>query len=175
MTPDERARSQPRPAVALIWAQAKGRVIGAGGVMPWHLPEDLRHFRQLTDAEPVVMGRRTWESLPDRFRPLPGRVNIVVTRKPDWEAPGATTAHSLQAALDAAAQAAGSATVWVMGGAELYSQSLPLADRVELTEIDLVVTGDTFAPELGPEWSADPAPWRTAESGTRYRFLTYRR
>jgi dihydrofolate reductase len=143
--------------------------------MPWHLPEDLRHFRELTDAEPVVMGRRTWESLPERFRPLPGRANIVVTRQPDWEAAGAVAAHSLEAALDAAAGAPGTRTIWVMGGAELYTQSLPLADRVELTEIDLEVTGDAFAPELGPEWSADPGAWRTAENGTRYRFLTYRR
>lgn len=155
--------------LALIWAQARDRVIGADGAMPWHLPEDLRHFRELTGADPVIMGRRTWQSLPDRFRPLPGRDNIVVTRQPDWDAPGATVAHSLEAALEAAAPTAG--TTWVIGGGELYRQALPRADRVELTEIDLDVAGDTVAPSLGPEWARHPGPWLTAADGMRYRFV----
>jgi dihydrofolate reductase len=156
-------------SLALIWAQAHDRVIGAGGVMPWHLPEDLKHFRELTGGEPVVMGRRTWESLPERFRPLPGRHNVVVTRRPDFEAPGATVAHSLE---DALATHDGSA-VWVIGGAELYGQALPLADRVEVTEIDLDVTGDTVAPELGPEWHGTAGEWQDAANGLRYRFVRY--
>ncbi|MEY9850970.1 dihydrofolate reductase [Leifsonia sp. EB41] len=157
--------------LALIWAQAHERVIGAGGVMPWHLPEDLKHFRALTDGDPVVMGRRTWESLPERFRPLPGRANIVVTRDPHYAATGATVVHSLDDALSTA----GAGIVWIMGGAQLYTQALPLADRVEVTEIDLTVAGDTFAPALGPEWHGDAGPWLEAASGMRYRFVRYER
>jgi dihydrofolate reductase len=159
-------------SVALVWAQAADRVIGAGGVMPWHLPEDLKHFRALTSGSPVVMGRRTWESLPERFRPLPGRRNLVVTRQPGWASPGAEVAHSIEEAL-AAAPADG--TLWVIGGAELYRQTLPVADRIELTELDLTVDGDTRAPELGSEWRPAPGTsdeWQTAENGIRYRFTT---
>ena len=158
-------------SLALIWAEAHDRVIGAGGVMPWHLPEDMKHFRELTGADPVVMGRRTWESLPERFRPLPGRSNIVVTRQHDFDAPGATVVHSLQDALSGHE----GSTVWVIGGAELYGQALPLADRVEVTEIDLEVAGDTVAPALGPEWHGEPGPWREAAGGLRYRFVRYLR
>jgi dihydrofolate reductase len=163
--------------IALIWAQAHDRIIGADGVMPWHLPEDLRRFRALTSGSPVVMGRRTWESLPERFRPLPGRRNVVVTRTPGWEAPGASVVHSLEEALDAARADGPEATVWIMGGAQLYEQTLPIADRVELTELDLDVPGDTRAPELGPEWRPHPAAgqdpeWQTSATGVRYRFVT---
>lgn len=155
--------------LALIWAQAHDRVIGARGVMPWHLPEDLRHFRELTGGDPVVMGRRTWESLPERFRPLPGRDNVVVTRQRDYSAPGATVVHALEEALGRRQ----GPTVWVMGGAELYGQALPLADRVEVTEIDLDVPGDTLAPALGPEWHGAYGPWQDAANGMRYRFVRY--
>jgi dihydrofolate reductase len=166
-------------SVALIWAQAHDRVIGAAGVMPWHLPEDLKHFRELTGGGPVVMGRRTWESLPERFRPLPGRANVVVTRNAGFDAPGATVVHSLDDALretaaDAEADPAAD-TVWVIGGAQLYGQALPVADRVEVTELDLAVAGDTVAPELGPEWHGEPGPWLAAENGIRYRFVRYLR
>ncbi|WP_431218196.1 dihydrofolate reductase [Leifsonia xyli] len=158
--------------LALIWAQAHDRVIGADGVMPWHLTEDLKHFRALTGSDPVVMGRRTWESLPERYRPLPGRANIVVTRRPDWEAPGATVAHSLEEAL---ASARAASTVWVIGGGELYRETLGAADRLEVTEIDLDVAGDTRAPEPGEGWTADAGEWLTAANGMRYRFVTYTR
>ena len=140
--------------------------------MPWHLTEDLRHFRELTGTDPVVMGRRTWESLPERFRPLPGRRNVVVTRQQDWDAPGATVAHSLD---DALAPTGDASTVWVIGGAELYRQTLPLADRLEVTEIDLDVAGDTQAPEPGDGWSTDAGDWLTAANGLRYRFVSYTR
>lgn len=159
--------------LALIWAQAHDRVIGAGGVMPWHLTEDLRRFRALTGADPVVMGRRTWDSLPERYRPLPGRTNIVVTRQPGWTAPGAVVAHSLDEALAVAGDAG---TVWITGGAELYRQALPLADRLEVTEIDLDVAGDTRAPEPGDGWTTvDAGDWQTGSNGMRYRFVTYLR
>ena len=158
--------------VALIWALAHDRVIGVDGVMPWHLTEDLRHFRALTGTDPVIMGRRTWDSLPERYRPLPGRDNIVVTRQKGWASPGARVTHSIDAALGAAGDAS---TVWVMGGAELYRQTLGVADRLEVTELDLDVAGDTRAPEVGPEWTADAGEWLTGSNGMRYRFVAYTR
>lgn len=158
--------------LALIWAEAHDRVIGADGGIPWHLSEDMRHFRELTAGSPVVMGRRTWDSLPERFRPLPGRTNIVVTRQAGWSAPGAEVAHSVE---DALARAGGAETVWVMGGAQLYAAALPHADRVEVTEVDLDVLGDTRAPELGEGWTAEPGEWLESDSGLRYRFVRYLR
>ncbi len=157
--------------VGLIWAQAHDRVIGAGGVMPWHLTEDLKHFRAVTGSDPVIMGRRTWESLPERYRPLPGRTNIVVTRQEGWDAPGAQVVH----AVDDALAAAGGGAVWVIGGAELYAQTLPRAGRLEITEIDLDVDGDTRAPAPGDGWTIETGEWLTAGNGMRYRFLTYTR
>jgi dihydrofolate reductase len=157
--------------IGLIWAQAHDRVIGRDGVMPWHLTEDLKHFRAVTGSDPVVMGRRTWESLPERYRPLPGRANIVVTRQEGWEAPGAQVGHAPEDAL----AAAGDGTVWVIGGAELYAQTLDRADRLEVTEIDLEVDGDTRAPAPGDGWTVDAGDWQTAANGMRYRFLTYTR
>ncbi|OJX77028.1 dihydrofolate reductase [Leifsonia sp. 71-9] len=159
-------------ALALIWAEAHDSVIGADGGIPWHLSEDMRHFRELTAGSPVVMGRRTWDSLPERFRPLPGRTNIVVTRQADWSAPGAEVAHSVE---DALARAGAAETVWVMGGAQLYAAALPLADRVEVTEVDLDVAGDTRAPELGDGWTVRAGEWLESASGLRYRFTTYLR
>ena len=163
--------------IGLVWAEAHGGVIGAGGTMPWHVPEDLAHFKEVTDAAPVVMGRRTWESLPERFRPLPGRRNIVVTRSADWSAPGAERAASLDEALATAADAAPD-RVWVIGGGELFRESIELADRLEVTELDLDVEGDTFAPDRAG-WLAvavDPAEgWLTSRSGIRYRFLRLER
>ncbi len=165
-------------SVALIWAEATGGVIGAGGTMPWHLPEDLAHFRAVTGDSTVVMGRRTWESLPERFRPLPGRQNIVVTRQPDWAADGADVAHSLDEAITGSGADA-DATTWVIGGAELYASAISRADRLEVTEIDLDVEGDTFAPPVDDAWMAtdsDPGTgWHHSRTGLRYRFVHYER
>ncbi|WP_136709894.1 dihydrofolate reductase [Agromyces sp. H66] len=164
------------PEIGLIWAEARGGVIGAGGGMPWHVPEDLAHFKELTGGSPVVMGRKTWESLPERFRPLPGRRNIVVTRQPDWSAEGAEAAGSVDEALALAASDASPAqTIWVIGGAEVFSAVMDRADRLEVTELDLTVDGDTFGPEMDGSWQVadvDPAEgWHTSTSGIRYRFL----
>lgn len=159
--------------VGLVWAEARGGVIGAGGTMPWHVPEDLAHFKAVTLGFPVVMGRRTWESFPDRFRPLPGRRNIVVTRRPDWSAEGAERAGSLDEALALAADGEPE-WVWVIGGGALFRPAMAMADRLEVTELDLDVDGDTFAPDRSA-WtaeSADPADgWLTSRTGIRYRFL----
>src|ERR671932_1265776 len=108
--------------LGLVWAQARGGVIGADGRLPWHLPEDLRLFRELTTGSTVVMGRATWESLPERFRPLPGRRNVVLSRRAGYEAAGADVRTSLPEAL---ADAGG--PVWIIGGAEVYAQAQPLA------------------------------------------------
>lgn len=160
--------------IGLIWAQASNGVIGRDGTMPWHLPEDFEHFRRTTAGHPVIMGRRTWESLPARFRPLPGRTNIVITSSPEWAAPDAIRAGSLQEALEASSGKPGCEQVWIIGGGTVYREAITLADTAIITVIDAGVEGDTYAPVLGPEW--EPAPsarsegWDTAANGMRYRF-----
>lgn len=151
----------------LIWAEAQGGVIGAEGGMPWHLPEDLAHFKEVTTGTAVIMGRKTWESLPERFRPLPNRENVVITRSEDWEAPGAVRAASVEEAL------AGRDKVWIIGGAEIFAQTIDEADRLEVTEIDLYVPGDAFAPSRQGFRLIDEGEWQQSRSGIRYRFLGY--
>ncbi|MFT3815103.1 MAG: dihydrofolate reductase [Acidovorax sp.] len=158
--------------IALIYARAANGIIGKDGAMPWHLPEDLAHFRQLTHGHPVIMGRKTWDSLPARFRPLPGRVNIVVTRQADWSQNGTQRASSLREALSIAEQT-GAATAWVIGGAQIYAQALPLARRVEATEIERDYAGDAHAPTLGPEWVEGARSRHTSASGLPFSFVTY--
>jgi dihydrofolate reductase len=159
--------------VSLIWAQARGGVIGAAGRLPWHLTEDLALFRELTTGSTVVMGRRTWESLPQRFRPLPGRTNVVLTTHPDWSDDGAVRAASVPEVLDRAEP------LWVIGGGAVYAGFLPHADRLVVTDVDLDVDGDTWAPPIGPEWSPVgrvPAEgWSASSSGPRYAVTTYAR
>jgi dihydrofolate reductase len=159
-------------SVSLIWAEAADRVIGSDGTLPWHLPEDMKRFRELTMGATVVMGRRTWESLPERFRPLPGRRNIVVTRQQDYDAPGAETVSSLEEALTAVDE-----DVWVIGGGAVYEQALPYAERVVRTRVHLTIEGDTRAPVIGPEWTMvdrDPASGlHTSETGVEYCVATF--
>lgn len=131
------------PRLTLVAAVAHGGVVGANGTMPWHLPEDLAHFRRLTQGHPVLMGRRTWDSLPARFRPLPGRRNLVLTRNAAWQDAGAEAVPSVAAAL---ATVAGAAELFVIGGASVWAAALPLAQRLVLTELDLRVGGDTHFP-----------------------------
>lgn len=160
-------------ALHLIYARARNGVIGHQGTMPWHLPEDLAHFKRTTQGHPVIMGRKTWQSLPAAFRPLPGRRNIVITRQTDWQVEGAEVAHSLQAAIELCAQAA---IAWVIGGADIYRQALPLAQQVVVTEIDADFAGDAFAPELGAEWQImHKEPVQTSSAGLPYQFVVYRR
>jgi dihydrofolate reductase len=159
--------------VALVAAVARGGVIGRAGTIPWRLPEDMAYFRELTTGHAVVMGRRTWDSLPDRFRPLPGRRNVVVTRSPEWRADGAEAAGSLEAAL---ALLAGEERVFVIGGAEVYAAALPLADELLLTEIELDVEGDTCFPPYDPDtFVAVEREPHTSADGTSFAFTTYRR
>mgnify|MGYP000392019618 CR=1 FL=1 len=155
----------------MVWAQARGGVIGADGGLPWHLPEDLALFRRLTMGATVVMGRRTWESLPERFRPLPGRTNVVLTSDPGWSAAGATRAGGVAEAL------AGRDALWVIGGGAVYDAFLPHAGRLVVTEVDLLVEGDTWAPAVGAEWHlVERTPhegWSSSSSGFGYAVSEY--
>ncbi|MEO8249094.1 MAG: dihydrofolate reductase [Burkholderiales bacterium] len=160
--------------LGLIFARARNGVIGQRGAMPWHLPEDLAHFKKTTMGTPVIMGRKTWDSLPQPFRPLPGRRNIVVTRDPDWR-PRIDAADVLRAAsIEQAVQCCGDTSeAWVIGGAELLRAALPLASRAVLTEIDADFDGDTVAPELGAGWTEISREPHLSESGLRFCFVHY--
>lgn len=194
------------PGLGLVWAEARGTAgrgaIGRDGDMPWHLPEDLAHFKQVTLGAPVIMGRRTWESLPEKFRPLPGRENIVVSRDASYEAAGATVVTSLEAAKDLAVRPASSdvaerleslaldegaacpdpgvlpsVVAWVMGGGELYRLAMSHATELQVTRIELdVPDADTFAPEIGPEWRlVRSSPTEVSKTGLTYHFERYLR
>lgn len=160
--------------VSLIWAEAADRVIGRDGTIPWRLPEEQQMFKQLTMGATVVMGRGTWESLPASVRPLPGRRNVVLTRQASYVAPGAEIARTLADALEVA-----DGDVWVIGGAAVYEEALPLADLVVRTRVHVQVDGDARAPVLGPEWTMvdrDPATGlHTSASGLTYCVATLRR
>ncbi|MEP6835553.1 MAG: dihydrofolate reductase [Gemmatimonas sp.] len=160
--------------VNLVLARAANGVIGHNNALPWHLPEDLAHFRKLTLGAPVIMGRRTWDSLPPRFRPLPNRVNIVVTRQADWSAEGAVRAATLVEAIEHAAQS-GAPEIWVIGGAQIYAESAPLATRVIITEIDREFDGDAFAPTFGAEWHETARESHVSASGLPFSFVTLER
>lgn len=160
--------------LGLIAAVGRNGAIGKGGQMPWELKADLAHFRRTTMGCPVVMGRRTWDSLPPRFRPLPGRRNLVVTRNPAWRADGAESAGSLDEAL---ARLRDAPRVFVIGGGELYAQALPRANLLVLTEIDADFDADTFFPAWDRDAFEEIAYERHAadESGWPYAFVTYHR
>jgi len=158
------------PRLYLVAAVAANGVIGAAGKLPWNLPEDLKHFRSVTYGHPVIMGRRTWESL---GKPLAGRDNIVVTRTPDYAAPGASIASTLEAAV---ALCLGARTAFVIGGGELYAAALPCAAGLVITEIQRNYEGDTRFPEY------DRSAWRerrrqrhSAPDGLRFDFVLYER
>lgn len=167
--------SPPQTAPArlhLIYARAANGVIGRDNRLPWHLPEDLAHFKRTTLGCPVIMGRKTWDSLPPRFRPLPGRTNIVITRDADWSAEGAEVAHSL---AQAQARCPPGTDAWVIGGAQIYAQALPLASSVVVTEISRDFEGDAFAPALGAEWREAQREDHVSSTGLPFAFVTYLR
>lgn len=134
--------------ISIVVAMARNGVIGRDNGLPWRLPDDMRWFRDVTMGKPVIMGRKTYESIPPRFRPLPGRDNIVITRQADYDAPGATAVASPQSALTAAA---GAAEIMVAGGSSIYAAFLPQTDRIYLTQIAADVDGDAFFPAV--DWS----------------------
>jgi dihydrofolate reductase len=154
----------------LIFARASNGVIGHNNALPWHLPEDLAHFKRVTLGCPVIMGRKTWDSLPPRFRPLPGRANVVITRQKNWQENGAKPSPNLREALQLCEQ---SENVWVIGGAQIYAEALPFAHTAVVTEIDAPFEGDAFAPNFGPNWVETTREAHTAASGLRFAFVTY--
>ncbi len=165
----------PRPLLSLIAAVARNGAIGRDNQLLFRIPGDLPRLKRITLGYPVIMGRKTWDSLPPKNRPLPGRLNIVVTRNPEWHADGATVAHSLEDALH---HTVGAQQAFVIGGADLYALALPYADRLDLTEVDQAAEGDAFFPpwkredfiEIGREshHASESAPFD-------YAFVTYQR
>ncbi|MBS1219986.1 MAG: dihydrofolate reductase [Proteobacteria bacterium] len=159
--------------LGLIYARARNGVIGKAGGLPWHLPQDLAHFKRLTLGCPVIMGRRTWDSLPARFRPLPGRRNVVVSRNAELQAQGAEIAADLETALARVAEAP---RAFVIGGAQLYAQALPMAHTLVLTEIDADLDGDAFFPAWErSQFEQTGSAGAVTAAGVPYRFVTYRR
>jgi len=158
-------------AVSLVVAYARNRVIGRDGGLPWHLPSDMRHFRELTTGGAVVMGRKTYASIPEKFRPLPQRRNIVLSRDPAYRARGAEIYPSLPAALDACGR-----DCFVIGGGATYAEALPHAARVVATELAEEVDGDVFFPPLpAAEWAVASEGAPVAESGHEFRIRVYER
>jgi dihydrofolate reductase len=154
----------------MIYARARNGVIGNKGQLPWHLPEDLAHFKRTTLGQPVVMGRVTWESLPEKFRPLPGRSNVVVSRQVSFSAPGAQVVSSLEAAM---ALFPLTEVIWLIGGAQLYAQGLSLAPQIVVTEIDADYEGDAFAPVLPPsDWTETQRTSHVSAQGLAYHLVT---
>ena len=156
-------------SVGLIWAQSTSGVIGRDNAIPWRLPEDLGRFKELTMGHTVIMGRLTWESLPAKVRPLPGRRNVVVTRQAGYVADGAMVVGGLDEALTGDEN-------WVIGGAQIYALALPMANRCEVTEVEIALPredDDAVAPVLDDAWVGTDGEWRVSASGLRYRFTTY--
>ncbi|WP_019559536.1 dihydrofolate reductase [Caldimonas manganoxidans] len=159
-----------RPQIALIAAVARNGVIGRNNQLAWHLPEDLQHFKRVTMGCPVLMGRKTYESI---GRPLPGRRNVVITRNIHWEAPGIEEAPSFEAALELLKHAT---KIYVIGGAQVYAEALPWADELVLTEIDHDFEGDTYFPVWDRAAFTEVArETHTSPEGWRYHFVTYQR
>ena len=163
-----------RPAeIVLIAAVARNGAIGRGNALLFNEPADQRHFREATLGCPVIMGRKTWDSLPARFRPLPGRRNVVVSTNPALQAAGAEVAADLEHALALVAEAP---RAFVIGGAQLYAQALPLAHTLVLTEIDAELDGDTFFPRWDrSQFDEGPSVGAISATGLPYRFVTYTR
>ena len=163
-------------SVNLIWAEARDKegragAIGLNGGMPWHCAEDMKHFKELTVSHPVIMGRKTWESLGGKYRPLPNRDNIVVSHDPMYRAPGATVVTSLDDALDMARQEAipddglDRSEIWIIGGAQLFAKALPFADKAYVTDLAATVDADSYAPDMAS--LVEAGMWREAEVGIR--------
>jgi len=157
-------------ALHLIFARARNGVIGVNNQLPWHLPEDMAHFKRATMGCPVIMGRKTWDSLPPKFRPLPGRLNVVVTRQANWQAEGALRAGSITEAMSLCPP---ETDAWVIGGAEIYAQAMPWASTAVVTEIDQDFAGDAFAPVFHTDWTEVNRESHTSAQGVPFSFVTY--
>ena len=160
--------------INMIYARAANGVIGKNNRLPWNLPEDMAHFKRLTQGFPVIMGRKTWDSLPPKFRPLPGRVNVVVTSQKGWADTGAVVAPSFPHALSLNV-CKEAAEVWVIGGAQIYELAKPLANRIEVTELKEDFDGDAFAPTLGSALQETSRENHVSANGLPFSFITYNR
>ena len=169
------------PEIVIIAAVAKNRVIGRDNQLIWNIPEDMAHFKALTLGHTVLMGRKTWESLPPRFRPLPGRRNIVISRQANYSAPGAEVTDSLEnglklaSTIEPAVDPMATTLIFIIGGEQIYTQAMARADRLEITEVDLEPEGDAWFSEISAvDWKL-VAKTPPSQSGTGFSFLTYRR
>jgi len=156
-------------SLGLIWAQSTAGIIGRDNGIPWRLPEDQARFKEVTMGHTVVMGRLTWESLPAKVRPLPGRKNVVVTRRGDFAAEGATVVTGLD-------ELPTDELTWVIGGGQIYAVALPMATRCEVTEVDVDLPradDDALAPVLDEAWVGIEGEWQTSATGLRYRYFSY--
>lgn len=160
--------------ISLIAALGHNNVIGKDNGLLWHLPDDLKRFRTLTKGHPVIMGRKTWESLPENVQPLPGRTNIVITRDVTYEAPGATIAHSFSEAFDVAKETEGAEEIFVIGGGEIYRIALPFATRLYLTLVDDPTPGTVTFPDY-TEFTKETERTEHSENGINYTWLTLER
>ncbi len=164
--------NQNRPIISIIVAMAENRVIGNDNALPWHLPADLKHFKAMTLGKPIIMGRKTWESLPGK---LPGRAHIIISSNPEYVAEGCVVVDSLEAALEAAGAVP---EVMIVGGAMLYAQALPVADRLYITVVETEVEGDASFPEYDrSQWQEQACERHTSDERNpyAYRFLTLSR
>lgn len=158
-----------QPRISLVVAYSDNRAIGRDNALPWRLKADLAHFKRTTMGNPIVMGRHTWDSL---GRPLPGRRNLVVSRNPGLKAEGATVHASLQDAIDACGDAV---AVFIIGGAQIYTQALTMADEIIATEVHTQTEGDAFFPSLSSEWKEIERQPQPPENGLDFDFVVYRR
>ncbi len=158
--------------ISIIVAIGKNKAIGKNNELLWRIPDDLKHFKELTFGHPVIMGRKTWGSLPEKFRPLPGRTNIVVTRNTDYKAGGAEIANSLESALSAAERADGANEILIIGGGEIYKEALTFADRLYLTLVEDETLGDTFFPPYENIFVKKISEEKKDFNGLKYSWLT---
>ncbi len=161
--------------ISLIAAIGKNRELGLGDKLLWRLPEDMRRFKEITTAHPVIMGRKTWESIPQMYRPLPDRTNIVVTHQAGYVANGAVVVASLEEARAAAARALGADEVFIIGGGEIYKEALPFTDRLYLTIVDAVTEADTFFPAYEKDFTKIISDESGESNGLKYRWVTLER
>ncbi len=169
---------QSKHVLLLVVAAAKNGVIGRDGKLPWRIPSDLKRFKRLTIGHPVIMGRKNWESIPEESRPLKGRTNIVVTRTADYAADGAIVVHSTAHAIAAAQRAVGANEIFIAGGAEMYRQFLPLAQRIYFTKVEALVYGDVYFPKLRLSgWRLEETPSEPRHPDDQYTtsFCIYER
>ena len=163
------------PHISIIVAHSKNMVIGKGNDLIWKIPNDQARFKNLTMGHPVIMGRKTWESIPEKFRPLSGRTNFIITRDSSYSAPGATVTTSIENALASAQQALGNEEIFVVGGGEIYKAALPFTDRLYITMVDKEVEGDVFFPEYSNKFTKKISEESGEFEGLKYSYLILER